>query len=157
MKTALLVGGGLIGFSFAQRFVDAGWQVRMTDVRAELADAVAQEFGDKVRFSTNLEDLTDSVDFVQEAGLESLEFKHKIFARLAGLTDAASLASSTSAILPSKSAADNPAAERIVIGHPFTRRHSCRFSKSCRDRRPRRRRSNARWRSTESSASSPAR
>ena len=120
MKTALLVGGGLIGFSFAQRFVGAGWQVRMTDVRAELADAVAQEFGDKVRFSTNLEDLTDSVDFVQEAGLESLEFKHKIFARLAGLTDAAILASSTSAILPSKSAADNPAAERIVIGHPFT-------------------------------------
>ena len=120
MKTALLVGGGLIGFSFAQRFVGAGWQVRMTDVRAELADAVAQEFGDKVRFSTNLEDLTDSVDFVQEAGLESLEFKHKILAQLAGLNDAANHASSTSAILPSKSAADNPAAERIVIGHPFT-------------------------------------
>ncbi|MBK4146254.1 hypothetical protein GWO58_05405 [Corynebacterium macginleyi] len=44
MKTALLVGGGLIGFSFAQRFVDAGWQVRMTDVRAELADAATGPF-----------------------------------------------------------------------------------------------------------------
>ncbi|KXB54941.1 MULTISPECIES: 3-hydroxyacyl-CoA dehydrogenase NAD-binding domain-containing protein [Corynebacterium] len=52
MSTALLVGGGLIGFSFARRFVDAGWEVRMADVREELADAVKDEFGGAVRFST---------------------------------------------------------------------------------------------------------
>lgn len=92
----------------------------MTDVREELAGAVKDEFGDAVRFSTALEELADGVDFVQEAGPEKLEFKREIFARLASLNDTAVLASSTSAILPSRIAEGNPAADRIVIGHPFT-------------------------------------
>lgn len=121
MKTALIVGGGLIGMSFAERFVEHGWQVRVLDVHPELESQVKDRFGEKGEYFSDLEAAAQGVDFVQEAGPENLEWKHETFAGLGAATrDGVTLASSSSAILPSKIAEGNPAANRIIIGHPFT-------------------------------------
>ncbi|MFC5280706.1 3-hydroxyacyl-CoA dehydrogenase NAD-binding domain-containing protein [Arcanobacterium canis] len=121
MSTALIVGGGLIGMSFAQRFVDAGWDVHIIDVRPKLEHVVKEKFGDRGAFFTDLEAAAKGVDFVQEAGPENLEAKRELFMQLGQLTaEGVVLASSSSAILPSKIAEGNPHANRILIGHPFT-------------------------------------
>lgn len=115
----------MIGMSFAQRFVEAGWNVHITDVVPEVEDQVAKTFGDKfgtkVTFSTDLKKAAEGVDFVQEAGPERIDIKRQLFADLAAATgEGVPLASSSSALLPSKIAEGNPAADRILIGHPFT-------------------------------------
>lgn len=111
--------------SFAQRFVDAGWNVHITDVVPEVKDRVATTFGDAfgktVTFSTDMKKAAEGVDFVQESGPEKIEIKRQMFADLAAATDdGVPLASSSSALLPSKIAEGNPAVDRILIGHPFT-------------------------------------
>lgn len=121
MSTALVVGSGLIGMSFAERFLAAGWDVNVCDVNASLKDEVE---GKGARFFTELVDATAGVDFVQEAGPEKVDFKQSLFRTLAENTgDDVILASSTSAILPSLIADGNPAAQRILVGHPFTPPH----------------------------------
>lgn len=58
MSTALIVGAGLIGMSFAQRFVNSGWNVHITDVAAEVEEKVTDTFGERfgttVTFSTDM-------------------------------------------------------------------------------------------------------
>ncbi len=125
MSTALIVGAGLIGMSFAQRFVNSGWNVHITDVAAEVEEKVTDTFDDRfgttVTFSTDMKKAAEGVDFVQESGPEKIEIKRQMFADLAAATDdGVPLASSSSALLPSKIAEGNPAADRILIGHPFT-------------------------------------
>ncbi|WP_267893781.1 3-hydroxyacyl-CoA dehydrogenase NAD-binding domain-containing protein [Streptomyces sp. CB01635] len=57
---------------------------------------------------------------MQEAGPERIQIKEQMFATLAAHTrDDVILASSSSSLLPSAIARGNPAADRIVIGHPF--------------------------------------
>ncbi|EPD68312.1 hypothetical protein HMPREF1219_01959 [Corynebacterium pyruviciproducens ATCC BAA-1742] len=121
MDTVLIVGTGLIAISFAERFLAHGWDVRMTNVNPKRKQLVEEHFHGKVSFSTSLTEAARGVDFVQEAAPERLELKRELFAELAGATgDGTVLASSTSAILPSQIAEGNPAAGRILIGHPFT-------------------------------------
>lgn len=121
MNTALIVGGGLIGMSFAARFEAHGWSVRIADVRPEVGKVVKEKLSASAEFFLDYQEAAKGVDFVQEAGPENLEWKHEVFARLGEITDDHTiLASSSSAILPSKIAQDNPAAARIIIGHPFT-------------------------------------
>lgn len=117
MSKVLIFGSGVIGMSFARRFMEAGWDVNVFDVNATLKDEV-EDMG--ARFFTELEPAARGVDFVQESGPESLEFKQDAFRKFAQLTgEDTILASSTSAILPSLIAKDNPAADRIIVGHPF--------------------------------------
>lgn len=121
MSTAMIFGGGLIGMSFAERFAEHGWAVRVVDVRPEVGEDVAKRLGEKGDFFTDLEAALDGVDFVQEAGPEKIEFKNDIFRQFAQFApENAILASSSSALLPSKIAEGNPAADRIIVGHPFT-------------------------------------
>lgn len=121
MSTALIIGSGLIGKSFITRFTQAGWEVNVHDINSDVADEVEQ-LG--ATFFSDLEEAAEGVDFVQEAGPEDPEFKQEMFARLAEVTgDGVVLASSSSALLPSLIARDNPAAERVIVGHPFTPVH----------------------------------
>ncbi|SHM23574.1 ketoreductase RED1 [Streptomyces yunnanensis] len=116
-----IVGAGVIGISWARLFGAAGWEVRISDPRPDLPELVARELADlPVRATDDLAAAATGADFVQEAGPERIEIKEQMFATLAAHTrDDVVLASSSSSLLPSAIAQGNPAADRIVIGHPF--------------------------------------
>ncbi|GAA3833661.1 3-hydroxyacyl-CoA dehydrogenase NAD-binding domain-containing protein [Streptomyces chiangmaiensis] len=121
MAVVTIVGAGVIGISWARLFSEAGWEVRVSDPRPDLKEVVARELvGVPVTATDDLAAAATRADFVQEAGPERIEIKEQMFATLAAHTrDDVVLASSSSSLLPSAIAQRNPAAERIVIGHPF--------------------------------------
>lgn len=121
MAVVTVVGAGVIGVSWARLFAQAGWEVRVSDPRPDLDDIVAEQLaGLQVVAEPELAAAAADTDHVQEAGPERIEVKHQVFAALAAHTrDDVVLASSSSSLLPSVIAEGNPAAERIVIGHPF--------------------------------------
>ncbi|GAB3867483.1 3-hydroxyacyl-CoA dehydrogenase NAD-binding domain-containing protein [Nocardioides maradonensis] len=122
MPVVLVVGAGVIGLSWSRLFAEHGWQVRVSDVRADLAEVVAAELAglDGVTVTPDLAAAAVDVDFVQEAGPERIEVKQELYDVLAAHTrDDVVLASSSSSLLPSRIAEGNPAADRILIGHPF--------------------------------------
>ncbi len=121
MAVVAVVGAGVIGVSWARLFARAGWEVRLSDPRPDLAEIVAAELaGLPVVAEPELAAAADGADHVQEAGPERIDVKHQMFGTLAAHTrDDVVLASSSSSLLPSVIADGNPAADRIVIGHPF--------------------------------------
>ncbi|MCX4394007.1 3-hydroxyacyl-CoA dehydrogenase NAD-binding domain-containing protein [Streptomyces sp. NBC_01767] len=121
MAVVTIVGAGVIGVSWARLFGAAGWEVRVSDPRPDLQDLVAEQLvGLPVTATDDLAAAASGTDFVQEAGPERIPVKEQMFATLAaGTRDDVVLASSSSSLLPSVIAEGNPAADRIVIGHPF--------------------------------------
>ncbi len=124
MAVVTIVGAGVIGISWARLFGAAGWQVRVSDQRPDLQDVVDEHLAGGGRLSVaavrNLAEAAEDADFVQEAGPERVPVKQQVFATLAAHTrDDVVLASSSSSLLPSDIARGNPAADRIVVGHPF--------------------------------------
>ncbi len=121
MAVVTIVGAGVIGVSWARLFGAAGWEVRVSDPRPDLAEVVARELGGlEVAATGDLAAAAHGADFVQEAGPERTDVKEQVFAALAAHTaDGVVLASSSSSLLPSVIAEGNPAADRIVVGHPF--------------------------------------
>ncbi len=117
MSIVTIIGAGVIGVSWAKLFAEAGWEVRVTDPRPDLADLLAGIAATPV---PDLAEALRGADFVQENGPERIEVKRELFAAAAehAKPDAV-LASSSSSLLPSAMAEGNPAADRIVIGHPF--------------------------------------
>ncbi|MGW2563711.1 3-hydroxyacyl-CoA dehydrogenase NAD-binding domain-containing protein [Streptomyces sp. NPDC001514] len=121
MAVVTIVGAGVIGISWARLFAGAGWQVRISDPRPDLKDVADEHLaGLEVTLTADLAAAAEGADFVQEAGPERIDIKEQMFATLAAHTrDDVVLASSSSSLLPSAIANGNPAAGRIVIGHPF--------------------------------------
>ena len=121
MSVVTIVGAGVIGLSWARLFAEAGWEVRVSDPRPDLRDIVDQQLaGLSVTATADLAEAATGADYVQEAGPERMPVKEKMFATLAAHTrEDVVLASSSSSLLPTAIADGNPAAERIVIGHPF--------------------------------------
>lgn len=121
MAVVTIVGAGVIGISWARLFGAAGWEVRVSDPRPDLQDLVARELANlPVTATADLAGAATGADFVQEAGPERIGVKGQMFATLAAHTaDDVVLASSSSSLVPSLIARGNPAADRIVIGHPF--------------------------------------
>ncbi|MGW1591349.1 3-hydroxyacyl-CoA dehydrogenase NAD-binding domain-containing protein [Streptomyces sp. NPDC002386] len=121
MAVVTVVGAGVIGISWARLFNTAGWEVRINDPRPDLKDIVDRQLGGlPVTLSADLAAAADGADFVQESGPERIEVKEELFAVLAAHSRSdVVLASSSSSLLPSAIADGNPAADRIVIGHPF--------------------------------------
>ncbi|MFG3254538.1 3-hydroxyacyl-CoA dehydrogenase NAD-binding domain-containing protein [Streptomyces sp. NPDC048172] len=121
MAVVTIVGAGVIGVSWARLFDAAGWEVRLSDPRPDLDELVDRELaGVPVTATADLAAAAAGADFVQEAGPERVEVKEQMFATLAAHTrDDVVLASSSSSLLPSVIARGNPAAGRIVVGHPF--------------------------------------
>ncbi|MFT3835244.1 MAG: 3-hydroxyacyl-CoA dehydrogenase NAD-binding domain-containing protein [Micropruina sp.] len=117
MPIVTIIGAGVIGVSWARLFAEAGWEVRVTDPRPDLADLLA---GIAATAVPDLAEALRGADFVQENGPERIEVKRELFAAAAEHAEPdAVLASSSSSLLPSAMAEGNPAADRIVIGHPF--------------------------------------
>ncbi|MBD3555584.1 3-hydroxyacyl-CoA dehydrogenase NAD-binding domain-containing protein [Streptomyces sp. SP18CM02] len=121
MAVVTIVGVGVIGISWARLFASAGWEVRISDPRPDLQELVERELaGVPVTATADLAEAAAGADFVQESGPERIEIKERMFTTLAAHTrDDVVLASSSSSLLPSLIARGNPAADRIVIGHPF--------------------------------------
>ncbi|MFJ6908459.1 3-hydroxyacyl-CoA dehydrogenase NAD-binding domain-containing protein [Streptomyces griseoluteus] len=121
MAVVTIVGAGVIGVSWARLFGAAGWEVRLSDPRPDLPEIVRRDLdGLPVTATDDLAGASSGADFVQEAGPERTPVKETVFATLAEHTgDDVVLASSSSSLLPSLIAAGNPAADRIVVGHPF--------------------------------------
>ena len=139
IATVVVIGTGIIGASWACRFLAHGLDVVATDIRAE-AGAELQDTIDRLwptlpdplqsgprgtlRFTTDLNDACAAADFVQENAVERLEAKIELMRWI----DAATrpdvvIASSSSAISVTdmQSACAHPG--RVVLGHPFNPPH----------------------------------
>ncbi|GAA4614613.1 3-hydroxyacyl-CoA dehydrogenase family protein [Saccharopolyspora hordei] len=132
-----VVGAGTIGLSWAALFAAHGVEVRITDPRGDLGDAVRaampplaasipgadlDDLLDRVRVADDLAEAVADVDLVQENGPERLELKQQLFAEIARHAPGrAVLASSSSGIVATAIAAELPdtVAARLLIAHPF--------------------------------------
>jgi len=141
MSAIAIVGAGLIGRAWAISFARGGHQVRMFDETAGAAAAAitfatealpmleaedlldgqtAGGIANRIHLAPSLEAALDGVVHVQESTPEVLEIKKAVFARLDGIAAPdVVLASSTSAILPSKFTADLPGRHRCLVVHPI--------------------------------------
>src|ERR1700722_1677057 len=141
MSVVAVVGAGLIGRAWAIGFARAGHEVRLFD-ETQGAAAKAMDFAAEAltllasegllenqkaadvlaRFSlvTSLEKALDGVVHVQESTPEDLDIKIAVYRRLDALAAPhVVLASSTSAILPSRFTADLTGRHRCLVVHPI--------------------------------------
>ena len=140
MSKIALVGMGLVGRAWAISFARAGHDVLLWDEKPDavdealrfadeiLPDLAANELlGDspaavraRMRRAATLEEALDGVSHVQESTPEDVGVKRHVFARLDALAPAgAVLASSTSAILPSRFTEALPGRGRALVVHPI--------------------------------------
>ncbi len=140
-RAVAIAGAGSIGVAFAVLFAGAGFAVRVWDAfpeaferaRGELAerlellathgllgDQSPRTIADRVSFEADLGTAVADVELVQECAPERLELKRELFASVAEAAPASAvLASSSSAIVPSSIAGDDPAlTARVIVAHP---------------------------------------
>lgn len=142
-ETIAIIGAGLIGRSWSVLFARAGYAVQVWDadagVLARFADDMAmlcdtlvaeQLLADRdgtlarIRTCATLEAAVTGVVFVQENGPEKIEVKQELFARLDAATPSdAIIASSTSAIVPSRFTENLAHRGRCLVGHPVNPPH----------------------------------
>jgi len=138
VKTAAIVGTGVIGAGWATRFLAHGLDVvawdPAPDAEEKLRAAVDSAWPSvarlglypgaeraRLRFAASLEDLCAEADFVQENAPEREELKQTLLAQIdAALKPDAIVASSTSGFMPSSlQSRCARAPERVLVGHPF--------------------------------------
>ncbi|GAB3143927.1 3-hydroxyacyl-CoA dehydrogenase NAD-binding domain-containing protein [Amycolatopsis stemonae] len=135
---ATIVGGGVIGVSWAGLMAAHGLDVVVSDpapgieatVRAGLAELTPalRELGLPtdlaVTFQPDLAQAVADADVVQENGPERLELKHRIWTTIEEHTPAdALLLTSTSGIPATDIAVALKRPERLLVGHPFNPPH----------------------------------
>lgn len=131
-----VLGAGSIGVSFAILFSCRGFDVTVydpveaalpraaDDLRERLKQLNLTDTADteaRVRFTTDLDEALSGATFVQECAPERVDLKQELLRQSAARTSTdVPLASSSSAIVPSRLAADLPTsvAARILVGHP---------------------------------------
>ncbi|MDF1585588.1 3-hydroxyacyl-CoA dehydrogenase [Marinimicrococcus flavescens] len=140
-ETVAIVGAGLIGRAWAIAFARAGWSVRLWDADAAvpartlatieplLADMAHHGLLDgqdvpavmaRIAPATDLGEALAGVAWVQENAPERVEVKRELWARMDPLAPReAILASSTSAIVPSRFTEHLEGRERCVVTHPL--------------------------------------
>jgi len=143
-KTAVL-GGGMIGSSWATNFLWKGFPVHIYDISDEaLKTARGRILGnmkylvgkgiltaDKMnvalslaKYTTNIEEAVKGVQFIQESVLEHYDVKQALLAEVDrhAATDAV-FASSTSGLLITEIAKDSKHPERCIGAHPYNPPH----------------------------------
>lgn len=143
MRSAAIIGVGLIGRAWANVFARAGWDVALWDADAEALAAAPQRIArslddvarhgladdpaaaaERVRVATSIEDAVSGAAIVQENGPEREDVKLEIFKALdAAAAPETILASSSSAIVASRFTADLPGRARCLIAHPVNPPH----------------------------------
>ncbi len=141
MATIAIVGAGLVGRAWAISFARAGHAVRIhdetdgaaakaLDFAASALPALAAEdllngqsvadIAGRLSVARTLEDALAGADHVQENTPEDLEIKQRVFGRLDRLARPdAVLASSTSALLPSRFTEALAGRQRCLVVHPI--------------------------------------
>ena len=139
--TTAIIGSGLIGRAWAIAFARAGWRVRLWDPAesaasnaletiAGLLDDLAandmlraqstEEVLARISAEPTLAAALKNVDWVQENAPEKLEVKLALWQEMQPLAPAeATLASSTSAIVPSLFTEELESRERCLTAHPI--------------------------------------
>ena len=137
MKTAAIIGGGVIGGGWAARFLLNGWNVRVFDPDPDAERKISEVLGNARRslpglgnvalpaegamtFHATVAEAVDGAEWIQESVPERLDLKQKVYGELQAhaATDAV-IGSSTSGFKPSElqDGRDNPG--QIVVTHPF--------------------------------------
>ncbi|MCS0602248.1 3-hydroxyacyl-CoA dehydrogenase NAD-binding domain-containing protein [Streptomyces sp. LP11] len=140
-RRAAIIGGGVIGVSWAGLLLARGVEVVVNDPREDIEDLVragldeiAPALADLglptgnlaagLSFEADLATAVAGVDVVQENGPERLELKREIWRTVEDAAPAhALLATSTSSIPATAIAAALRRPERLVVGHPFNPPH----------------------------------
>lgn len=138
-----LIGGGLIGYSWAAIFARAGCHVRIYDASEEqrerlpgllktqleeleavgLAEDAAGAFA-RISVSGSMAEAIEGAVHIQENGPERLEVKQALLKEVDSLADeAATIASSTSALLPSALSEWLAGRHRFLVAHPVNPPH----------------------------------
>ncbi|MFW8594881.1 carnitine 3-dehydrogenase [Cribrihabitans neustonicus] len=137
MKTAAIIGGGVIGGGWAARFLLNGWDVRVFDPDPEAERKIGEVLENARRslpglgnvalppegalsFHGTLAEAVQGASWVQESVPERLDLKQKVYAGLQEHCEAdAVIGSSTSGFKPSQlqEGCANPG--QIVVTHPF--------------------------------------
>ena len=143
MRTAAIIGAGLIGCSWAHVFARAGWRVLVWDPQDAQRDSaprrIAESLGDlarhglvddataaaaRVEVAPTLEDAVAFADYAQESGPETVDVKRDLFARMDRVARPDTvLASSTSAIVASQFTQDLAGRSRCLVAHPVNPPH----------------------------------
>lgn len=144
-RSVAVIGGGVIGSSWALNFAVKGYSVALYNVRpGRLEEAKthiqnslenllayegirADDIGavlDRIRYTTSLEEAVSDVFFIQECIPDSIGMKREMLSRVEAICPAdAVIASSTSNLLITDIAAGAKHPERCVGGHPFNPPH----------------------------------
>ncbi|WP_318200520.1 3-hydroxyacyl-CoA dehydrogenase NAD-binding domain-containing protein [Streptomyces sp. SCL15-4] len=141
IREVTVVGGGVIGASWAALFLARGLAVTVSDpqpgvdeaVRGHIAQAApalsalgldTSDLTARLAFVPDLADAVRAADLVQENGPERLEVKHAMWRTIEEHAPAGALfATSTSGIPATEIATVLKAPERLVVGHPFNPPH----------------------------------
>lgn len=127
-----IIGGGLVGRSWAYLFARAGHNVRIYDpsedslqsARSWLAGELTTDALSRVAFCPSAEEAVSTAAYVQESASERLELKRDVFARITSAAPSHCIfASSTSALLPDAIFAGLASADRCLIAHPANPPH----------------------------------
>jgi len=134
-----IIGSGSIGMAFAIVFARYGYSVRVQDPDSTRIEATKHVLGERlteleqfgliaepvetitsrVSFYSDVKEAVDGAQYIQECAPENLELKQSIFAELDELADPdAIIASATSAIPVSRSAAHVKGKVRFLVCHP---------------------------------------
>ncbi|MEU6814134.1 3-hydroxyacyl-CoA dehydrogenase NAD-binding domain-containing protein [Streptomyces sp. NPDC046860] len=140
-KRAAIIGGGVIGVSWAGLFLARGIKVVVNDPRGDIEDLVlaglaeiaptldalglpTENLAAGLTFEADLATAVSDVDIVQENGPERLELKQRIWQTVERNAPAhALLATSTSSIPATAIAEAMRQPERLIVGHPFNPPH----------------------------------
>ncbi len=142
IRTIAILGGGLIGASWAALFLSRGLAVRLADPSENAANDARQRIQAAWPHLAQLSDIPDAppwdalfitqdiaeacagTDFVQECGPDRLAVKHAMLAKAEpALAPTTPIASSTSSLMASEIAQDAQYPQRILVAHPMNPPH----------------------------------
>ncbi|MEX5562527.1 carnitine 3-dehydrogenase [Pseudophaeobacter sp. 1A16562] len=137
MKTAAIIGGGVIGGGWAARFLLNGWNVRVFDPDPEAERKITDVLDNARRslpglgnvalpaegalsFHPTIAEAVAGASWVQESVPERLDLKQKVYGELQQhVARGAVIGSSTSGYKPSQLQEGFDNAAQIVVAHPF--------------------------------------
>ncbi|WP_119462838.1 carnitine 3-dehydrogenase [Rhodospirillaceae bacterium SYSU D60014] len=137
VRTAAVIGGGVIGGGWAARLVQNGIDVAVFDPDPEAERKIGEVMANAdrafakltnapqgrkgvLRFVDSVAEAVRDADFIQESAPERIDLKKKLFAEVdAHARPDTLIGSSTSGLLPSDLQSEMRHPERLVVAHPF--------------------------------------
>jgi L-gulonate 3-dehydrogenase len=143
MKNIGVIGGGLIGASWAAIFSKSGFNVFVYDTMPVVFDTFnervklfleelksidpkinIEDSFNRISINVSIEDLCHNVDYIQESAPEILSVKQELFAKLDQLAPDHVVIASSSSAMPISSIAQNLKGQhRCIIAHPANPPH----------------------------------